>query len=432
MMRRSWILALCLVGCVGPLDGRGGSADDLTSVQGSEYTIDYDSFVYVPAGASDDYVRWQIQRQVKSSLGALRERGIGVLDRDAQRNLDPADGSRAPLTVIEADGASAEAIERVTFHYRDTALVDGGSEPHGPVQLTLLFGDYAARRDELVPACSDDADAAADSLWYHCAPGQWSCRTRITGERDAINAANGALDDANTEVSRADVDRRFVTALAALEPVEAAPERFPEYDQLWGFAGNTARTKLVVYSMFGVDRDEADPHDNGLREFLRFQRTLRARFPDLRVVDTRPFAMLLDFWIDGRKLDGVTFDDVERWIVDGDGWPAEVAGDAARRAALLDQVVEHFSERWIVWQLPVRVTLDGAARDMTVELRALYGYEDGSPDVRPRATSAAKLGPDRTACVVSGKTSARTSPISLPLRCSIPFAHKTMGWPERR
>jgi len=375
-----------MAACVGPLDERSGGSEEITSVEGSEYAIDYDSLVYVAAGASDDHVRWQIQRQVKSSLGALRELGIGVLDRDAQRNLDPAGWTRTPLTVVEADGTAAESIERVTFHYSDTALVEHGAAPDGPLQLTLLFGDYAARRDELVPACSDDAGAAADSLWYHYAPGRWACGSRIGSERDAINAANRELADANTQISRADFDRRFVTTLAALAPVADPPALYPEYDRLWGFSGNTSRTKLVVYAFFGVDRDEADPGDYGLRELMRFQRTLRERFPSLRVVDTDPFAMLLDFWIDGQFVDGVSFDDVERWILDGDGFPVQVAGDAAKRDALLGQVVDRFSERWITWQLPVTVTRGDQTRDMTVEIRSFYGYEDGSWDVRQRAT----------------------------------------------
>jgi hypothetical protein len=385
-MRYSLVFSLALAACVGPLDDWRGGSDPITSVEGSEFTIDYDSFVYVPAGADDDHVRWQIQRQVKSSLGALREVGIGVLDRDAERNLDPSGWTRTPLTVVEADGAPAEAIERVTFHYHDAALVEDDDSPSGPLQLSLLFGDYAARRDELVPACSDDADAAADSLWYHYSPGRYGCRTMIAGERDAINAANGELDDATTTISRSDVERRFVTTLAALTPVDDPPELYPEYDLLWGFRGNTARTKVVVYSFFGVDRDEADPHDYGLREMMRFQRTLRDRFPELRVVHTEPFAMLLDFWIDGRLVEDVSFDDVERWILDGTGFPDEVGSDPGLRAALLAQVVERFSEHWIYWQLPVTVGLGDQTRDMTVEIRTFYGYEDGSFEARQHAT----------------------------------------------
>ncbi len=383
---RRFLLAapLCLSACVGPFDANPGS-DEITSVEGSEFVIEYDSFVYVPAGADQGQVRWQIQRQLKSSLGALRERGIAVLDRDAEDNLDPAGWVRTPLAVVEANGVLAESIERVTFHYRDTALVGNDEIPSGPIQLPLLFGDYAARRDELVPDCSDDADAAADSLWYHYHPGRWACRYKISVERDAINAAAGDLDDANTQVSRIDVERRFVTTLATLTPVDDPPETYPEYDRLWGFSGNTSRTKLVVYAFFGVDRDEADPRDYGMRELMRFQRTLLERFPELRVTHTEPFSFVLDFYLDGQKLEGVTFVDVQRWILDDSGFPAE-ADTASERDALKQQVVERFSERWIYWQLPVTVTLDGASRDMTVEIRSFYGYEDGSWDVRQRAT----------------------------------------------
>ena len=50
---------------------------------------------------------------------------------------------------------------------------------------------------------------------------------------------------------------------------------------------------------------------------------------------------------------------------------------------------------------------------------------------RPRATSVAKLGPDSTARVASGTTSATTSPIRRPVACSMPLEHTTIGWPGR-
>lgn len=376
-------MGLAVAGCVGPFDVTSAT-DDVTSAAGSEYTIEFDSFVYVSRGASDGDVREAIRRQVKSSLGALRERGIGVLDRDAERNLARGDWRRAPVDVV-AGGEVVDRLDRVTYRYRDTAIVAHGAAAESPVSLTLLAGDYAARRDDLVPDCTDDPDAEADSLWYHFHPGRSACRRRIARERDAINAAMESLDDPSAQISTADRDRLFVTTVAALTPVDGVGDTYPEYDRLWGFAGDPSRAKVVVYAFFGVDRDEADPRDWGLREFLRFERTLRARFPELRVVHTDPFAMLLDFWIDGAKVDGVTFDDVERWVLDGTGFPPAAASPAARDA-LLAQVVERFSERWIVWQLPVTVDLDGATRDMTVEIRTYYGYEDGSWEARQRAT----------------------------------------------
>jgi hypothetical protein len=356
---------------------------ELTSAAGVELVLEYESFVYVPAGAGDDAVRWEIQREIKSSLGALREVGIGIKDRDARSNLDPEGWIRTPLTVFEPGGAAGPAVERVTFHYRDTALVDEDRIPTGPLPLTLLHGDYVSRRDELVPACSDDAEAAADSLWYHYAPGRWACRAKIDDERAAIAEATAALPDPNTEIARVDLERRFVSTLATLIPVAAAPTLYPDYDRLWGFRDTPERTKLVVYAFFGVDRDQSDPGDNGLREYMRFTRTLRARFPKLGVTHTQPFAMLLDFWLDGKKLDGVTFTDVERWILQGTGFPAGT--DAADRAALQQQVIERFSGRWIHWTMPVEVKGGDTTRTMTVEIRSYYGYEDGSPDIRQKA-----------------------------------------------
>ncbi len=379
-----WFACLLLLSaCVDGLDG-GASSDDLTSLEGDDFTIEWEGYVYVPRGADDGTVRWHIQRQIKSALGALREIGIGIADRDAHEFLAALPIARNPLVVMDG-GTRVADIDRVVYHYRDTALVDRDRIPTGPFDLTLLFGDYQARRGELVPACVDDPTTEADSIWYHYAPRRWDCRGKIAAEVEAIAGATASLTDSAAQVARVDHDRRFLPTRASLTPVADPPELHPEYDQLWGFAGNTSRTKLVIYSFFGVDRDQSDPQDYGLREYLRFQRTLRARFPGLKVTETSPFAMLLDFWIDGQKLSGIAFDDVERWILDRTGWPAAVGSDASKRAALERQVIERFAERWIVWTLPVDVGDGAQTRRMTVELRTWYGWEDGSWEIRQRA-----------------------------------------------
>jgi hypothetical protein len=76
---RFLILASLLAACTDP--GTGAGSDDLTSVDGVEHTIDFDAFVDVPVGASDDAVKDAIHRELKSALGAMREKGIGVADR---------------------------------------------------------------------------------------------------------------------------------------------------------------------------------------------------------------------------------------------------------------------------------------------------------------------------------------------------------------
>jgi len=370
--------------CTTPWDQHSDNSD-LTSVEGREFAIEYDGFVYVPVGSSDDDVRWQIQRQIKSALGALREVEIGVLDRDARNNLDASTWTRTQLDVIGDDGQVSTTVERVTYHYSDVAVVDRDRVPNGQLPLTLLFGDYAARYDVLVPACTDDSDPYADSLWYHFHPGRWACRNLIADERYAIADATSMLDDANTQIASVDLERVFLETRATLTPVAEPPTLYPEYDQLWGFSGNTSRSQLVAYAFFGVDKDVEDSADLGLREYMRFQRTLRQRFPQLRVSHTAPFAMLLDFSINGQRIAGLTFDDVERWILDNTGYPTEVGSDNALRAELKRQVIERFARRWIYWELPVVVTRGGETRNMTVQIRSYYGPEDGNDDIRKHA-----------------------------------------------
>jgi hypothetical protein len=378
------LLHALLPACV---DGRdtGAGVDDLTSVDGVEHTIDFDAFVDVAPGASDDVVKGAIHRELKSALGALRERGIGVADRDAQRNLADITLARTALDVVGTDGAVVRRLERVRYHYHDVALVEHDRIPSGPLDLTLLFGDYVARAGELIPICSDDPSTDADSLWYLYLRGRNACRTAIRAEQTAMASAQAQLVDPSHQIGVRDADRRFIQTRATLVRAAAPPVTYPEYDQLWGFAGNTSRTKLVAYSFVGVDSDESNPYDNGLVEYLRMQRTLRTRLPGVRVTETAPQAGLLDFTVDGQPLAGVTFADVERWIVDRTGLPAAVAGNAQKTADLLGQVIANFSERWIVWQWPVTVRRDGVDRTMTAEIRTFYGYEDGSAEVRLHA-----------------------------------------------
>jgi hypothetical protein len=367
-----------------PPSAPASSTDDLTSVGGVAKRIEWDSFVYVPIGADDATIATAIRRQVKSSLGALRERTIGIADRDARTNLDPAGWVKEPLDVVAADGSPLRSLQRVRYHYVDTALVGKSADPGSALTFTLLFGDYTqpAAAAALQPACVDEP-TDADSLWYHYAPRRSACASLINAEARAIAADQARVGDQPGRIVRSDAERRFVTVRATLAPITAAPTLYPEYDRLWGFGSD--RQKVVVYAFVGVDHDLRDSHDISAIEYQRMLRTVRARFPQLRVVETRPFAMLLDFWIDGQKLEGVTFDDVHRWMIEDSGYPAIVGSDAGKREALRQQVIDRFAERTIVWQMPVTVTRGSETRAMTVELRTFWGLEDGRADIKQRA-----------------------------------------------
>ena len=371
-------LPLLATACVAPT-GSGSDPGDLTSVDGAPYTIDFDGFVDVAPGASDDVAKAAIHLQIKSALGALREQGIGIADRDAQRNL-----AADPLTrtTLQVAGTST-SVDRVHYHYHDTALVEHTTQITGPIDLVMLYGNYVANASSLIPICSDDQTTDADSLWYHYQPGLPSCASAITAEQQAIDADTAKLTNAATQIAQSDANRRFISTRATLVPTGAAPDKWPEHDALWGFAGDPSRQKIVVYSFFGVNADESDPHDLGLVEYLRFERELRGRLPNLQVTYTDPQAMLLDFYENGQKLPNVTWSDVESWVVDGTGFPAGLT--SAQQADLLQQVQRAFTDRWIVWSEQVTATRNGVSRPMTIEIRTWHGVEDGSDDIRLHA-----------------------------------------------
>jgi len=346
--------------------------------------IDWDAFVYVPADADTATVQRVIRAQVKSALGSLLHwPGMSLRDRGARSNVDPSNFKRTPLQVVAADGKTIVAnVERVAYHYRDRALV-ARSFKKTDFAFVVFFGDYVARAEELRAACADDTDVEPDSLWFDFDPSNPPCKALQKTELDALNAAARSVASPATQISQTDYDRRFLTVRARLVPVAAVRTVYPEYDRLWGFG--TDRTKLVSYAFFGVDDDSANPRDTGLVEYARMLRSLRKAAPGLAVVETRPFAMLLDFTVAGTHLAGVTYEDLANWLVDGKGWPRAVGVDRARREDLLRQARDKLLERWIVWQTPATATWKGQKRSMTLEIRTYYGNEDGRWDWRDAA-----------------------------------------------
>src|SRR5207248_9343549 len=134
-------LVLAVAGCASgvPKDGsRAERDDDLTSVGGTTRQIEWDSFVYVAADAAAETIQQVIARQVKSSLGSLREVGIGIADRGALHNLDPAGWTRELVNVVDmASGRTTGTVQRVRYHYMDTALVQKTQDPGAAVSFTM-------------------------------------------------------------------------------------------------------------------------------------------------------------------------------------------------------------------------------------------------------------------------------------------------------
>ena len=145
---RGWLLGVIVfTGCSGAVLKSGDGADDsedLTSVGGTTKQLDWDSFVYVAPDADTATIQAAIARQVKSSLGSLREVGIGISDRAALHNLDPAGWTRD--TLARRRRRRAHDRQRACACATTTATRRWCRRRRDPARrssFTMLFGDYA-------------------------------------------------------------------------------------------------------------------------------------------------------------------------------------------------------------------------------------------------------------------------------------------------
>jgi hypothetical protein len=370
-----------------PIEQSASGSEDLTGTTSAERPIHFESQVYVAVGASDDVIKTAIARQVKTAIGALRLPKVSLNDRAAQSNLDPSRWTRRVLTVKDpASPANTSQIQRVTFTYDDRAVVTNDLSTRTAVDFVMLADDYGRHDAPLKTDCTDDPTTDTDSLWYHYQPQSSACAARIQSELTVIAQQKQKLGSADDVIGPAEANRWFMPVTARLDPKKLPASEFsPEYDRLYGI-GDSARDKVVVYAFFGVDTDENDPDDLLALEAVRFLREMLRAQPNFRPVKTLPDAMLLDLYVGGQKLSGVTYDKMFGWIIDKSGYPAEVGSDATKIADLRRQALAKLTERWIYWDLPMTVKgANGVSKDVTVEVRSFYGYEDGSAEARQHA-----------------------------------------------
>jgi len=384
----SALVALALGGCSAassPADGQ--SQAPLTGLSGAERGIHFKGQVYVAPGASDADVAAAVAREVKTALGALQAPKVALDDRDATNAQDPSKWTRETLSVVDPANPNAApgSIERVTYAYDDTAVVSDDLASQSALDFVMLADDYEQHVAPLQQDCSSNPSDDPASFWYDFAPQNSACQTRIQNELSAIAQEQSALGGRANTVGPKEAGRWFMPVTATLDPPQAPSHDFsPEYDRLFGVG--TGKSQLVVYAFFGVNADETDPDDILGQEAIRFLRTMLQGEPSFRPVNTNPFAMLEDIYVNGNKLAGVTYDEMFSWILDQTSYPPEVGTDATRIAALRKQAMAKFTERWIYWDLPFSVKdASGDTKNVTVEVRFFYGDEASSDTAKQHA-----------------------------------------------
>ena len=361
------------------------AGDHLTGANSAQRGFHFQSYLYAPTTASDHDIQIAIARQVKSGIGALRQPEVSMNDRDSQHNLDPSKWTRQVMTVVDpANPSSTSQVLKVTYPYDDVAVVSNSLASTSAVSYTMLAGDYSAYASTLIQNCSDDTTTDTDSLWYHYTPTMSSCASLIQSELTAIQTETSALHD-SSKIGPHEAGRWFMPVTARLDAPQLPGKNYsPEYDRLYGMG--TDKSKVIVYAFFGVDTDENNPDDILGQEAIKFLRTMLRAQPNFRPVYTNPGAMLEDVYVEGQKVPNVTYDAIFSWLVDQNNYPAMVGSDPNKIAELRKAALANFTERWIYWDLPVTVS-DAAhgSKNVTIEVRTFYGYEDGSPDARQHA-----------------------------------------------
>ncbi len=354
-------------------DGDTVDPDAIVGSNSVARTATVQSFVFVSATATDRQIQEAAVAQIRPLFGALKAFDIGLGRRldtpSAYTAINTASFKRDTVTVVDPahPGATTQMV-RVRYTYTDRAVVTNRLSTRRAFPTTLLFSDVTPHATEVVNQCqTEKMDWGQSGLWYNFEPHIERCQSLVTAEKDRIQTQRRALTDPDHQVTVDEVNRWFLPITVGLSTIARTENKYPDYHRL--FDDN----RLVVASFFGVDKLD-DPNDYGARNFFTYIRSvLRAR-PELQLqpVSGSDFTRIS---FNGATISNVTPLQVAGWIVDRTGYPASVPSsmvDAFRR-----QVIAQWRDKALSFSSPATVTINGASKSVTAEVRVYYGNEEG-------------------------------------------------------
>lgn len=416
-------LALAVAGCgVEADDGLEHDPDEVTGANAVARTLTMNGYVLVSPTASASAILAEVRRQTRTMFGPLKEKNIGLDDRELS-NVDPSTFVRESVTVVDTANPAAPRRQmlRVRYRYSSRAVVPRESQYLRSIGTVMLFGDYAPNFSTLVDRCSTDHHAreyGADTFWYMFNPTTSRCQSDINAEVRNISEAQRNLANRTTEVSAIEAARRFLPVTATLAAIRApSTPRYPEYDQLFG-ARDPNKTELNVYAFLGVIGDvEDNPADDGYREMFYVLRNVTRAFPTARWEASSPAVDLTDIRVNGARVPGATHAAIVDWALGGRA-PAGVDGTALRRA-----ILAVWKARQINLSIPFTVTSGGRSHPLTVRVHTYYGDEGSawSQQARQRYVSAWR---DADVFVYSGHSHLGSGPLD-------PSNYRMSDFPDR-
>jgi hypothetical protein len=384
-----------LAACTSESSDDATDESELTSLTARQRTLKFGGVVYVDPAASDSTIISTIRKQTQSAFGALREADIGVNSREL-KDVDPTTFVKTNLTVVDTANPAApqRQVLRVAYTFTDSAVVPIPIASRSAISLGLLSPNYQAQTQRVFEECTSRDQHAREfrdgSLWYVFNPALSSCKTAMTKEQQAVDAARAQLGDSRTKISKVEVDRLYIPANMALGRVATNTKTYyPEYDRL--YAGGVEPGKVVIGMVSGMMADWAAGERHELYEdagYPMWYGGLREIFnarPGFKLTKIEPQEDLKTFTVAGKTYTFASFDDLMKFELDGVN-PAGLtySGRNAVRAAIATRLAKH----WVTFEAPVKVTMNGQTKDVTIKVQTYFGAEtDSTPHKRAIKTS---------------------------------------------
>jgi len=389
------LAASTAVACAAPTDGDGavqGGEEDLTSLTARARKLEFAGYVYVAEGTSDADILRTVKAQTQSAFGALRNAKVGVNSRELH-DVDASTFLKTPVSVVDpAHPGAATKMTKVSYTYTDNALVPIPMASRTAISLALLGQDYGSKIDRVLPECTaNDTEAKefTSSIWYVFDPSVSTCKPAMVAEQQKIDADRHGLTAGQVPVS--EINRLYIPMQANLKSTtQTTATKYPEYDRLYG--GGVESGKLVVGMISGLMADWAagEHHDTfedegydmwmgGLREVFKAR-------PGFKLVNVDPAADLLKYKVGSTNVSFASFEDVLAFELDNVN-PAGIT--SSNRDTLRKAVADTVVRRFITFEVPVQVTMNGATKPVTIKLQSYFGADgsDNTPHKRLIKTS---------------------------------------------
>ena len=392
-----------MLGCgdaSGPGDAKGGASEELTSVSGSQRSLNFQGLFYVPDGTSAATIATLAQAQAKAAFGALRTANMAA-SSTYMTGIVPGSITRLPVNVMDTahPGSANSSAVRVTYLYKDEAIVPK-TNPSSTFSTALLEPSYAANPTAIRKDCTPgQTEEAGEPIWYSLDTTGVACQADISAEASAIESDRVHLPAPRGYkypwITKSERDRTFFPTVFALgSDTSNTNVSYPEYDKLYGGTQGVEAGKLVVGIIEGYVTHKAVPAEAPLQGkfanpdgslaydgyvFENFMRAILAAIgTNAKFAPTSP--VTLTYTVNGHAYSFASFARMAAFAADAEDNPPTTSASSSQQtadsSALMQAIMTTASKTWLTFEAPVTVTTRGAAHPLTLKLQAYFGTDE--------------------------------------------------------